>query len=78
MNSIAGLIMSVAVLIAVIGIIIFSYMALPIADKFVTTQSVKTCGEISRFTQNLDDTNARAEYPVQDVYETCLTTLEVN
>lgn len=78
MNNVAGLIISVAVLILVIGILVLSFMGLPLVGKYLTTESVKTCGDISRFTQNINDDSAKAEYPVQDIYEACLSTLEVN
>lgn len=78
MNNVAGLIISIAVLILVIGILALSFMGLPLVGKYITMESVKACGDISSFTQSINDHSAKAEYPVQDVYEACLATLEVN
>ncbi len=48
------------------------YLLLQRIDVYLQTQAVKECGQTSRFIQEIPAQNARAEYPVADVYEACL------
>lgn len=41
-------------------------------DSYLRIRAVEECGKVSRYEKTITDENAKASYPVVDVYKTCL------
>lgn len=77
MRDISQLIKSIAILLAVAGVLTIAYISLPRIDRHLDVQSVQICSQMSQHTQVVEE-GTTVTYPVQDIFAECVQTLNVN
>lgn len=71
-----SIVRSIILLIGIAALFALAFMSMPRLDRYLDLRSIEACSTLSSYSQDVDE-NTNVAYPVQDVYESCLQTLEV-